>query len=210
LLQVLIASDRTLVRAGLAALAAAAEDCQVAGQTGLAEVEEQAASLRPDAILLDAVSDDPESLEPVRRLAASLPQLPILVVGGEAAPDQARRALEAGARGYLQWDAAGEELAAALRAAEQGLVVLSPAVARDLLGRTAPPTQPSDGEPLTPREREVLQLLAQGLPSKTISTRLHLSEHTVKFHVGSIMQKLGAASRTEAVTLAIRKGLVVL
>lgn len=217
LLQVLIVSDHPVVRAGLAAIVAAEDDCQVAGEATPAEVVAQAALLRPDVVLLDAVDDDADGLETLAQAAAELPELPLLLIGREAGARRLREALRAGARGYILWDAAGEEVAAALRAVEHGLLVLDPRAARQLLeeiaprGRAlAPSAADSAAEPLTPRELEVLQLLAQGLPSKTISARLHLSEHTVKFHVGSILAKLGAASRTEAVTLAIRRGLVAL
>jgi DNA-binding NarL/FixJ family response regulator len=111
----------------------------------------------------------------------------------------------------LLWDTGSEELIGAIRAVLQGLVVLHPAASEALLGDVASlPSAGQAAEPLTPREREVLHLLAQGLPSKTIASRLRLSEHTIKFHIGSIMTKLGAASRTEAVTLALRRGLIAL
>jgi DNA-binding NarL/FixJ family response regulator len=216
-LDVLVVSDHPVVRAGLAAMVEAAADSQLAGQCALAELPEQATALRPDVVLLDAVEEDAEALAVLARLAAAEPASAVLVVGRAAAGGRARELLAAGARGYLLWDAAGEEIAAAMQAVAQGLTALHPVAVRQLLDEPppppappalAPPTEP--GEALTPRELEVLGLLAQGLPSKTISARLRLSEHTVKFHVGSIMAKLGAASRTEAVTIAIRRGLVAL
>ncbi|MHB1133562.1 MAG: LuxR C-terminal-related transcriptional regulator [Chloroflexota bacterium] len=217
MLNVLVVSDHPVVRAGLAAIVDAAAGCQVAGQCELAELGEQAGALRPDVVLLDAVEGDAEALAALARFTAAEPAIEVLAVSREAGGARARAVLAAGARGYLLWDAAGEEIAAALQAVAQGLTVLHPAAARQLLEgplpqpaspALSPPTEP--GEALTPRELEVLRLLAQGLPSKAISARLQLSEHTVKFHVGSIMGKLGAASRTEAVTTAIRRGLVVL
>jgi len=218
LLQVLVVSDHPVVRAGLAAIVAGADDCQVVGQSSLAELPAQSAALRPDVVLLDTVEDDPQLLTSLASFTGAPPAPAVLAVSRQASAARARTVLAAGSRGYLPWDAAGEDIAVALRAVAQGLTVLHPAVARGLLDSpTAPPTltpagEPVDvpGEPLTPRELEVLGLLAQGLPSKVISARLHLSEHTVKFHVGSILTKLGAASRTEAVTIAIRRGLVVL
>jgi DNA-binding NarL/FixJ family response regulator len=109
-------------------------------------------------------------------------------------------------------DAGADEILAALRAVTQGLVVLDPAIARltTLRQPALTPTSAGLDEALTDRETEVLQLLSLGLPNKTIATRLGISEHTAKFHVGSILAKLGAASRTEAVTLAARRGLLVL
>jgi DNA-binding NarL/FixJ family response regulator len=120
--------------------------------------------------------------------------------------------LRAGVRGFLLSEAAGDEIAVALRAVSQGLLVLDPLIARTLT--IAPPSigldELTQDEPLTERELEVLQLLALGLPNKTIATRLRISEHTVKFHVGSILAKLDASSRTEAVTRAARRGLLAL
>jgi DNA-binding NarL/FixJ family response regulator len=121
----------------------------------------------------------------------------------------AREALAAGARAALPRDADGESLAAALRAAVQGLVVLDESFVAALL-RDAPPPAPDLVESLTPREIEVLQLLSQGLPNKGIAQRLGISDHTVKFHVNAILGKLGVQSRGEAIVQAIRLGLVTL
>ena len=118
------------------------------------------------------------------------------------------------AAALLLKDAGPAELGAAIQAARQGLVVLDPAIAREFAA--VPPAAPSRSEvdepvePLTARELQVLELLAHGLPNKTIAMELGISEHTAKFHVGAIMSKLGAASRTEAVALAARRGLLVL
>lgn len=115
----------------------------------------------------------------------------------------------------LRRDATGGEIVEAIHAVGGGLVALDRRLAGSALGVAGVAPAPDDGgteieEPLTPREIEVLQLLAQGLPNKTIARQLHISEHTAKFHVSAIMVKLGAASRTEAVTRAARRGLLVL
>jgi DNA-binding NarL/FixJ family response regulator len=160
-------------------------------------------------VVLD-VGREPDP-EVVWRLTAERAQLPVLAVGQTASETFVRQALQAGARGYLLWDTGAEELIQAIRAVLQGLMVLHPSAGEALLGDELAASSPApSAEPLTPREREVLHLLVQGLPSKTIASRLRLSEHTVKFHIGSIMTKLGAASRTEAVTLALRRGLITL
>lgn len=122
--------------------------------------------------------------------------------------------------GLLPRDATAEEIISAIEAVARGLIVLDRGMARRLLNSARVPTgasganaremSPLLSEPLTAREHEVLQLLAEGLPNKLIAARLHVSEHTAKFHVASIMTKLGAASRTEAVTLAARRGLLIL
>lgn len=114
---------------------------------------------------------------------------------------------------WLSRDADERELAAAVMAVAAGLISLDPAAARLLLRREPTPTLRPNGvieEPLTPRESEVLQLMAEGLPNKAIARRLGITEHTVKFHVASVLGKLGAASRTEAVGHGVRAGLVVL
>jgi two-component system nitrate/nitrite response regulator NarL len=115
----------------------------------------------------------------------------------------------AGARGLLSRDISSERLMAALTAAAQGLMVLDLSLVPNLLGTGERLPSPL-AEELTPREIEVLALLAEGLPNKTIAHRLNISEHTVKFHVNAIMGKLGAQSRTEAVVRATRLGLILL
>lgn len=121
--------------------------------------------------------------------------------------------LEGRAWAYLPRDASAEQLLAAIQAVGAGLVALEPTIGEHLLTPTALPMGGTGEEPaetLTPREREVLQLVALGLPNKTVAARLGISEHTVKFHVAAILAKLGAGSRTEAVHLGIRRGLVTL
>jgi DNA-binding NarL/FixJ family response regulator len=112
-------------------------------------------------------------------------------------------------------DATTEEIVAAMRAVGGGLVTLDRRLAHGALTAPERVTVPTElaagaGEPLTPRERDVLQLMAEGLPNKLIAARLSISEHTAKFHVSAIMTKLGAASRTEAVTIGARRGLLIL
>ena len=147
-------------------------------------------------------------MERLRGLGPSAPPA-VAIVADEA---DAREALAAGARAALPRDADGERLAAAIRAAVQGLVVLDESFVSALLAdvREAPPPAPDLVESLTPREIEVLQLLSQGLPNKGIAQRLGISDQTVKFHVSSISGKLGAKNRTDAVRRAARRGLITL
>ena len=126
---------------------------------------------------------------------------PVLALAATA--NQAAQARAAGARGFLSRDASPEALAAAIMALSHGLQVSDPA----LPGGTDP-AESSSASLLTPREHDVLRLLAEGLPNKGVASRLEVSEHTVKFHVNSIMSKLNAQNRTEAVTLATRLGLL--
>lgn len=134
------------------------------------------------------------------------PQDPPLVLISEAAGgDFTSRALRAGIRAVLPPDATPEEIRAALRAAAAGLVVLRPADVE-----LAPPSPALEETALSPRELEILRLLAEGMANKTIAWKLGISEHTVKFHVASILSRLHAATRTEAVTIGVRRGLIML
>jgi NarL family two-component system response regulator YdfI len=133
---------------------------------------------------------------------------PVLVMFDEPGASAAARAVQAGVRGVLPSEAGAEQIVSALDAVSKGLVVLHPVE----LG-AARPARSEEAEliePLTPREREVLQMLASGLGNKEIAARMKISEHTAKFHVAQILGKLGASSRTEAVTIGMRVGLVLL
>ncbi len=153
----------------------------------------------PDAVLVDF--GDGETSENVRSLA---PRYPVLALVSE--PARAREALASGARGAVSRRTSGPRLARALDALLEGLVVIDEDLAEDTL---RPPQRPlGSHETLTPRELEVLELLASGLSNKDIADRLGVSFHTVKFHVNAILGKLGASSRTEVVALAARAGLL--
>ncbi len=210
LVRVLVVSDHPVVRLGLAAMVGQADDVEVVGEAGLGDLAGQVAALRPEVAVIDLGDVEPDDLEVLWRLTAELPQTAVVVLSHNPTEARARLALQAGAKAYLLWDASPEEMSAAVQAVRHGLTVIHSAVAQPLLDRSPSAAPQLAGEPLTARERDVLQLLAQGLPSKTIATRLGISEHTVKFHVGSILAKLGAASRTEAVAAAIRRGLITL
>jgi DNA-binding NarL/FixJ family response regulator len=152
----------------------------------------------PDAILVDFADGESEN---VRGLA---PRYPILALASE--PERAREALASGARGVVSRRTSGARLSHALDAVLEGLLVIDEDLAEDLL---RPPQRPlGSHETLTPRELEVLELLASGLSNKEIAERLGVSFHTVKFHVNAILGKLGASSRTEVVALAVRAGLL--
>ena len=198
--RVLIVADDPLARAGLAALLADQDGCTVVGQ--VAATDSLLASqdvYQPDVILWDPGWEPDLSSDRLTDLAeGGVPVVALL-----SASDQATAAWAAGARGLLRRDTGTEALLAAIAAAAQGLAVIDPALAPPL-----PLAHPGSPETLTPRELEVLRLLAEGLPNKAIALRLDISEHTVKFHLNAILGKLGAQSRTEAVVQAIRLGLV--
>lgn len=143
-----------------------------------------------------------------RLQSAPAPVAPVVALVPSAAP--VRAALAWGARAALPRDADDGVLAAAVRAVQRGLSVLAPPFAEDLFARDEPAVTPAPVDALPAREREVLGLIAEGMPNKLIAHALGISEHTVKFHVNAVMARLGAQSRTEAVVRAARRGLLVL
>jgi len=173
----------------------------------------QVAATRPDVVVLDlgrqALGPEAGAAETIRAVAAA-PSAPAIVVLADQADGAARADLRrAGARGVLPRTAAPGEIAAAIEAVAAGLVVLHPDVVGPRAARSpAEPAAPAD--PVTAREREILAMLAEGLGNKAIAARLGISTHTVKFHVAAILQKLGAKSRAEAVTIGVRRGLLMI
>jgi NarL family two-component system response regulator YdfI len=165
-----------------------------------------------DVLLVDA-SDEPAQVI-IESIADSdlAAEVPVVVLTETAAPTASAEALHAGIRAVLPNEVSTDQLAAALQAAAAGLVVVHPTEIPATFPVAAPASQPLAElpEPLTRREREVLQMLAAGLANKEIAARLNISDHTAKFHVAAILGKLGAATRTEAVALGIRRGLVLL
>jgi DNA-binding NarL/FixJ family response regulator len=206
---VLIVSPLATVRAGLAALAAAGQ-LQVVGEAVSLESETAADLLSEiSVVLLDAPSAD-EIDEAVALLDGIGPGL--VVLGPPGASGRLALATPSFAWGFLSRDAGPERIVAAVRAVAAGLVTFEPELASASPGNRAAGPLPSADEvdDLTAREREVLTLVAIGLTNKAIAQRLTISDHTVKFHVAAILAKLGAESRTEAVHLAARRGLLTL
>jgi DNA-binding NarL/FixJ family response regulator len=205
-LRVLIIADDPLSRAGLAALLAEQPGLAIVGRTAISDnLPAEVETYSPEIILFDLSWEPSTSLDSL----ADLPEIGLPVVALLPDDGYAAAAWSTGVRGLLLRHTPAEKLLAGLQAAAQGLVTLDPSLAA-----AVPLTQPPDSttllEPLTPRELEVLRLLAEGLPNKTIAHRLNISDHTVKFHVNAILGKLGAQSRTEAVVRATRLGLILL
>jgi len=205
-LRLLIIADDPLARAGLAALLEHQPNCTVVGKvTGQANLLSELDIYQPDILLWDLGWSPSSILGQITNLQSiQLPSVMLL-------PDDsyAAEAWAAGAKSLLLRDADADKLVTALQATAQGLVTLDP----ELTGAISPSIQNPPSPPLealTPRELEVLQHLAEGLPNKTIAHRLNISDHTVKFHVNAIMSKLGAQSRTEAVVRATQLGLILL
>ena len=212
-LRILIIADDPLARAGLATLLTHQPDCTVVGQMA-AHIDILAGLhlYQPDVVVWDlgweptpGLAEAPTGLERLAEVRDTGQPVVALL------PDDRYATLvwASGVRGLLLRDVHTATLALALPAVAQGLVVCDAALVSSLLSVRQPPLM-SSAEVLTPREQEVLQLLAEGLPNKTIADRLHISEHTVKFHVNAILSKLGAQSRTEAVVRATRLGLLLL
>lgn len=192
MIRLLIAAESAVVRAGLEALAASSPGVQILGSfPDYGQIE----TLRPDVLLTS--------------LTADLPASGAAVVWLTDEPWTAE-AVRAGVRAILPVQASAGAILAAVEAAAAGLAVVDPGDLDAMLA--AAPATPASAEatPLTARELEVLRMLADGVANKTIAWKLNISEHTVKFHVASILGKLGASTRTEAVTIGIRKGLVLL
>lgn len=213
-LRVLVVADDPLARAGLASLLGEQPGLTIVGRAS--SLDDLAAAVevyRPDLLLWDLGWNPVASLE---RLAGSAARLPVAALVSEES--HAPGAWSAGARALLRRDADPVQIATALVALACRLTVVDPAFTAVLAQpmEPAPPAAWDDRspapliEPLTPRELEVLRLMAEGLPNKAIAGRLQVSEHTVKFHVNAILGKLGVASRTEAVVRATRLGLVLL
>lgn len=200
-LPVLVVSPDPLARGGLAARVAGREELSLAGQASPREAGAAAAARAPAVVLWD-LGTGPVDEGALDAVGAT----PVVALAAEEA--QAGEALRAGARGAVFRGAEPEVLAAAALAVARGLAVLDPALAALFL---RPPREPGEGVgALTPREQEVLTLLAEGLANKAIAARLGISEHTAKFHVNAILAKLGVESRAEAIVRAARMGLVVL
>jgi DNA-binding NarL/FixJ family response regulator len=193
-------------RDGIAALLSEEREIELAGTVATIGELSQLARV-PDVVILDAPNDG--TIDTL--LQNNSPALPFVILTDELDADAAVRLLRIGSVALLEADPPAKHLLAALRAVAGGLSSLSPAHVAPLMHPAANPNSRRSAdwiEPLTPRELQILRMLSDGLPNKSIATQLQISEHTAKFHVGHILAKLGAESRTEAVALALRHGLI--
>lgn len=204
-LRILLADDHPVVRDGLRAMLSTEADFAVVGEagTGAAAVAE-AARLRPDVVLMDLAMPEMDGVEAIRRLRAADPAVQVVVLTVFDTDERILGALAAGAQGYLLKGAPRAEIFAAIRTVRAGGALIPPLAAAKLLRRV----RAEEPDALTPREREVLGLVAAGLANRDIAARCGISERTVKFHVSSILGKLGAGNRTQAVRLAREQGLL--
>jgi DNA-binding NarL/FixJ family response regulator len=206
-IRVLVVDDHAVVREGLRAFLELQDGIEVAGEAADgAEAIETAERIRPDVILMDLMMPRLDGLSAMRTLRERLPGIRVVVLTSFLDDDKILPALRAGAAGYLLKNAAPQEVARAVRAAHAGEAVLDPVVAAHLVDALAVGEEPLDR--LTPRERDVLELIGRGFPNKLIARELGVSEKTVKTHVGHVFAKLGVTDRTQAAVLAVRAGLV--
>jgi len=210
-IRVLIGARSEVVRAGLASLLTADPRFQVVGTFSIDDLT-RVEDLQPEVVLLDLDSPSDESLSAAIQSGGALVNSSLMILT-EDPESLAVDVLGSGLRAILPRYATPEEIIAAIQAAATGLVALHPDIFDSMLSRIRPGQQSELdplGQILTPREIEVLRMIADGLGNKEIASKLSISDHTVKFHISSTFAKLGASNRAEAVTLGIRYGLIML
>jgi DNA-binding NarL/FixJ family response regulator len=206
-IKVLVADDHPMLREGLVAVLATQPDFEVVGEAADgAETVRLAGTLEPDVVLLDLEMPGMDGVAALEELREAGSAARTVVFTAYDTDERILGALRAGARGYLLKGASRDEIFSAIRTVNSGGSLLEPTVTSKLLDNVGDRRPPHEG--LTPRELEVLALLSRGLPNREIAGKLFITERTVKFHVGSILAKLGASNRTEAARVATRQGLV--
>jgi NarL family two-component system response regulator LiaR len=208
-IRVLIADDHAVVRQGLRTFLELQEEIEVVadvadGEAALSAVE----SHEPDVVLMDLVMPGVGGIEAIRRLRELRPETRVLVLTSFLDDEKLFPAVRAGAAGYLLKDVEPAELVRAIHTVADGEALLHPAVAARLMEEFSETERPAPDDALTAREREVLELIARGLPNKLIARELEIAEKTVKTHVSSILSKLGLTDRTQAALYAVRAGLI--
>ncbi|MEV6970821.1 response regulator transcription factor [Hamadaea sp. NPDC051192] len=205
MMRVLIADDQRVVREGLALVLGLLPDVEIVGSAADGdEAVALVAELRPDIVLMDLRMPRCDGVEATRRLRAAYPEVKVVVLTTYSDDRSVLEALRAGARGYLTKDAGGQEIHEALRRVHDNQAVLDPAVQHHLVSAVSAPSPGS----LTPRETEVLTLIAEGLSNTEIATRLFVTEATVKTHINHLLAKIGVRDRAQAVGYAYQQGLI--
>jgi NarL family two-component system response regulator LiaR len=203
----MLVDDHTMVRRGLATFLKVYEDLLLVGEAETGEAAVQlCAEVLPNVILMDMFLPAMDGAATTHAIRQRFPQIQIIMLTSFKEGKLIKNALEAGAIGYLLKDVSADDLVRAIRAAHAGRATLSPEAAQALVEESNLP--PSPGLDLTEREREVLALMIEGLNNTQIAGRLTVSPSTIKSHVSSILSMLGVVSRTEAVTLALRSGII--
>lgn len=214
MIRLLVVDDHPIVRAGLVSMLGRREGFQVVGEAsdGL-EAIAQAQALNPDVILMDMQMPRCNGVEAIRQIKAAQPQVQVIVLTTYDDDELIWSGIQAGAKGYLLKDAPLGDLFQAIQTVAAGHSLLQPSVAAKLMERISgggAPRAPEVAEPLTDREKEILALMARGAANKEIGSTLFISDNTVKTHISHIFQKLEVGDRTEAVTKALRLGLITL
>ncbi|NJN02947.1 MAG: response regulator transcription factor [Leptolyngbyaceae cyanobacterium RM1_1_2] len=205
MIKLLLVDDQSIVREGLRSLLQAKPDLDVIGTAENGKVAvEQALSLRPDVVLMDVRMPTMDGVAATRHLQNQAPDIKVLVLTTFDDDDYVSRAMQGGAKGYLLKDTPSEELAEAIRAIQKGYTQLGPGLFKKAIASVPPPAvvPPPELSQLTPREREVLQLIAAGHSNREIAVALFISERTVKNHVNSLLGRLNLRDRTQAAILA--------
>ena len=209
-IRVLLVDDHELVRQGIAAMLAKADDLQIVGEarTGREAVEYARREL-PDVILMDVRMPDMDGLEATKKIKEERPRTAVVMLTMHENPAYLREAVRAGAAGYLLKDVSREELTDAIRQVASGGAFIESQMLKGMLSEMKPQGPvPAAARNLTKREREILSLVAEGMSNREIAERLVLSPETVKSHVAAILEKLGVSDRTQAAIYAVRNGLV--
>ncbi|MBV5347392.1 response regulator transcription factor [bacterium] len=203
----MLVDDHAMVRRGLATFLKVFDDLQLAGEAenGIAAIK-LCGEVLPDVVLMDMVMPEMDGAAATRIIRQMYPQVQVIALTSFKEGELIKKALEAGAIAYLLKDVEADALVRAIRAAHAGRATLSPEAAQSLVEIANQP--PTPGLDLTEREREVLSLMVEGLNNTQIAGRLTVSPSTIKSHVSRVLSKLGVASRTEAVTLALRNRIV--
>lgn len=206
-IRVIIVDDHAVVRSGLGAFLFAFDDLELIGEarSGL-EALNLCERFHPDVVLMDLMMPGMDGAEATKAIRERYPDIQVIALTSFKEDEMVQNALQAGAIGYLLKNVSADELANAIRAAHAGKPTLAPEAAQALIKASTQPQEP--GYDLTEREEEVLELMVEGLSNPDIAERLVVSRSTVKFHVSNILSKLGVSSRTEAVSMALREGLI--
>lgn len=203
----MIVDDHNVVRSGLGAFLQVFDDFELVGEASNGkEAVDVCDDVRPDVVLMDLVMPEMDGAQATKAIRERFPGIQVIVLTSFKEDNLVESALAAGAIGYLLKNVSADELAAAIRSAKAGRPTLAPEATQALI-KASGRRQTPDAE-LTPREKEVLKMMTDGLSNPEIAQQLIVSRSTVKFHVSSILSKLNASSRTEAVAVAIQKKLV--